>query len=128
MVIASDLKAVRQVEGRLLKQVAGHGYSEAAVFAIKLAVEEGLTNAIRHGNGGDRTKEVEIVFEVDDQCAVITITDQGTGFNPSTLPDPTADENLEKPGGRGIMLMRAYMDELTFNERGNQIRMVKRNS
>ena len=128
MVIASDWKAARLVEQRLLKEVARHGYSEAAVFAIKLALEEGLTNAIRHGNGGDPTKKVEVSFDVDANRAVITITDQGEGFNPAAVPDPTADENLEKPSGRGIMLMRAYMDEVRYNTRGNQVHILKRNT
>ena len=54
--------------------------------------------------------------------------DEGEGFDPGVIPDPRADENLEKPGGRGIMLMRAYMDEVAFNERGNEVRMTKHTS
>ena len=128
MVIASDWKAAKLVERRLLKEVARHGYSEASVFAIKLALEEGLTNAIRHGNGSDPAKKVEVAFDVDANRAVITITDQGKGFDPAAVPDPTADENLEKPSGRGIMLMRAYMDQVSYNQRGNQVVMVKNRS
>ena len=58
----------------------------------------------------------------------MTITDQGSGFDPNDVPDPTVEENLQKPTGRGIMLMRAYMDEVRFNEKGNQVHMVKRNT
>ena len=57
----------------------------------------------------------------------IQIADQGGGFDPGALPDPTSDENLEKPCGRGVMLMRAYMDEIQYNPRGNSVRMVKYN-
>jgi serine/threonine-protein kinase RsbW len=70
---------------------------------------------------------VEVEYDIDPRRAIITVTDQGEGFNPAVVPDPTIDENLEKPSGRGIMLMRAYMDEVCFNNRGNQVRLVKQN-
>ena len=127
MVIESDLKAARKLEEHVLRDVARHGYSEASTFAIRLALEEGLNNAIKHGNRMDASKLIEVVYDVDDRRAAITITDQGRGFEPGTVPDPTADENLEKPCGRGIMLMHAYMDEVRFNERGNQVHLVKQN-
>jgi len=60
--------------------------------------------------------------------AVFVIRDEGPGFDPKIVPDPTTDENLEKPNGRGIMLMRAYMDEIRYNAQGNQVRIVKRNT
>ena len=69
----------------------------------------------------------EVVYDVDDRRASITITDQGRGFDPGQVADPTADENLEKPCGRGIMLMRAYMDEVQFRRGGQQVRLIKRN-
>jgi serine/threonine-protein kinase RsbW len=126
MVIASRLEAAREVEEALLRQVALRGYDEAAKFAIKLALEEALNNAIKHGNGFDAAKPIEVQFDVDARRVLITITDKGQGFDPDLVPDPTLDENLEKPCGRGIMLMRAYMDEIRFNEKGNQVHMIKR--
>ena len=122
------MESGRQAEQRLLKEVARHGYSETAIFAIRLALEEALANAIRHGNRSDPAKKVEINYEIDDHRALITITDQGDGFNPSQVPDPTTDENLAKENGRGIMLMRAYMDEVHYNARGNQVQILKRNT
>lgn len=127
MVIPSDLQAARTVEEALLREVCCCGYNEAAVFAIKLALEEGLTNAIKHGNGYDRTKIVEVAYDVDRQKTVIVITDEGRGFDPNSVPDPTADENLEKPCGRGILLMRKYMDQVDYTGRGNQVHMIKHN-
>ena len=127
VVIASDLKAARQVARGILAEVARLGYSEVCRFAIRLALEEGLNNAIRHGNGYDPEKTIEVRYDVNDQRVVIAITDQGAGFDPDSIPDPTVDENLGKPTGRGIMLIRAYMDEVGYNARGNRIRMVKRN-
>lgn len=125
MVIPSTLVAAREVEEALLEQVGRYDYDEAATFAVKLALEEALNNAIKHGNGFDAAKTVEVRAKIDGEKIEVTIIDQGTGFNPAGVPDPTADENLEKPCGRGIMLMRAYMDEVQFNETGNRVHMVK---
>lgn len=125
--ISSDLESARRVEEELLRLVEGSGYSPSSAFAIKLALEEGLNNAIRHGNRGDAGKTVEVVSEIDDRRFEIMIADQGPGFDPLGVPDPTADENLEKPSGRGIMLMRAYMDEVRYSPTGNRVYMVKRN-
>ena len=127
MVISSNLQAAREIEQKLLIQVANYGYSEADTFAIKLALEESLNNAIRHGNMCDPDKTIAVRFSIDSSRAAITISDQGKGFDPNAVPDPTADENLEKPCGRGIMLMRAYMDEVRYNKKGNEVYMVKRN-
>jgi serine/threonine-protein kinase RsbW len=89
-------------------------------------MEEGLNNAIRHGNALDPHKRVHLKYEVRPDQIIIEIADQGAGFDPQGVPDPTADENLEKPNGRGIMLMRAYMDEVRFSRDGTHLRMVKR--
>jgi serine/threonine-protein kinase RsbW len=128
VVIPSKLDAAQEAENRLLEEVARHAYSEESTFAIKLAVEEALNNAVKHGNGFDASKTINLSFRVDGGEAVVTITDEGEGFDPRSLPDPTAEENLQKPTGRGIMLMRAYMDEVRFNEKGNQVRLVKKNT
>ena len=126
--ISSDLQAARTIQEALLKRIAGCGYTPGAIFAIKLAIEEGLTNAIKHGNRFDPAKVVQVQYEIDSSCAIITITDQGSGFDPGSVPDPTTDENLEKPSGQSIMLMRAYMDKVVFKQQGNQVRLVKRNA
>ncbi len=128
LVIRSDLREARTAEDTVLDAVAQHHYSDADAFAIKLALEEGLNNAIKHGNRCDPDKTVELAYDVSDEQAVFTITDQGPGFDPGRVPDPTADENLEKPCGRGIMLMRVYMDEVHYSQRGNQVCLLKRKS
>ncbi len=127
VVIASKLAEARKAEDALLREVRRCGYSDSVLFAIKLALEEGLNNAIKHGNAYDPDKMVELEFDVTPQQARITITDQGEGFDPDAVPDPTADENLERPCGRGIMLMRAYMDKVEYNRRGNRVRLLKHN-
>jgi serine/threonine-protein kinase RsbW len=128
VVIRTSLRAARRVANQVLKEVRSCGYREEATFAIKLAMEEALINAIKHGNRGDLSKSVIVEFEIDPREAVLQVTDEGEGFRPEKVPDPTADENLECPSGRGVMLMKAYMDEVKFSSRGNTVRMVRRNT
>jgi serine/threonine-protein kinase RsbW len=128
LTIPSEPAAARKAEDAVIQEVGRFGYSEAAAFAIKLALEEGLINAIKHGNRLDPCKSVELSYDVDEERVRITIVDEGPGFAPEDVPDPTADENLAKPCGRGLMLMRAYMDEVHFNPEGNRVCMVKRRS
>ena len=127
-VIPTDLTAARKVAEEMLERVEAGGCGPEVLFAIRLALEEALANAVKHGNRYDRAKRITVSAEVDAERTAITVVDEGEGFDPGVIPDPTADENLEKPGGRGIMLMRAYMDEVAFNERGNEVRMIKRTS
>src|SRR5262249_31303404 len=95
------------------------------IFGIRLALEEALVNAIKHGNNMDRAKTVRISYRVARDRFDIVITDQGPGFDPADVPDPTAVENLERPCGRGLMLMRHYMSEVAFLDSGNAVRMCK---
>ncbi len=127
-VIESDLNQAREVEEDILRRIADCGYSEEDVFGIKLSLEEGLTNAIRHGNHFDPAKSVTVHYEVTGEKVEVSIEDEGAGFDPQALPDPTADENLERPCGRGIMLIHAYMDEVSYNQSGNLVHMTKHNS
>ncbi len=126
-VIPSDLRSAKKLEQTILSAVRDAGFSEDHTFAIKLALEEALTNAIKHGNGNDVGKKVHVRFAVDNRKAVIFVRDEGSGFDPGRVPDPTTDENILRPCGRGIMLMRAYMSEVSYNEAGNELRMVKVN-
>lgn len=125
--IPSELAAARDAELKLLRDVAQQGYGGAPTFAIKLAVQEAINNAIKHGNRFDPDKRVEITYSIGPDETTITISDEGDGFDSEHLPDPTAEENIEKPTGRGVMLMRAYMDEVRYNKKGNQVRLTKRN-
>jgi serine/threonine-protein kinase RsbW len=124
-VIPSDLNQARELEERILSEVQGCGYSEAESFAIKLSLEEALINAIKHGNQYNPEKSVEVAWDVTSLHVEFTITDEGEGFTACCVPDPTEDDNLERPCGRGLMLMQAYMDEVHFNPRGNSLSMRK---
>ena len=102
-----------------------HGWSVDDRFGIQMAMEEAVINAIKHGNGCDPTKAVDISIGFDDQKFEATISDYGSGFDPDGVPDPTADENLGKTCGRGVMLMKNFVDSVTYNDCGNEVKMVK---
>jgi serine/threonine-protein kinase RsbW len=127
LVIPSDLAAARQPEQEIVDALARFSYADQAVFAIKLALEEALVNAIKHGNRSDPAKSITIRYDINAARAVIVVVDEGGGFCPATVPDCTADENLHKASGRGIMLIQAYMDQVRYSRRGNLVRMVKYN-
>jgi serine/threonine-protein kinase RsbW len=127
MLIPSDLLAARVPEQEILEALGYFGYPEQAVFAVKLSFEEALINAVKHGNRGDPAKYITVRYDVNATRAVIIVADEGRGFCPASIPDCTAEENLTRPSGRGIMLMRAYMDQVQYSRRGNMVRMVKRN-
>ena len=126
--IPSDAASGKQAVDELLGELARCEWDENDVFGVHLAFEEALVNAIKHGNGGDPRKQVHIRYAISPERAEIEITDEGPGFDPTTLPDPSDVSNLEKASGRGLMLIRMFMDEVSFNERGNEIRMVKRSA
>jgi serine/threonine-protein kinase RsbW len=123
--IASDPAAARPVQEEIERALKAHQYAEPDIFAIRLAVEEALVNAIKHGNGQDCGKQVRIAYHVRAEHFEIVVADEGPGFDPEEVPDPTAPENLERCCGRGLMLMRHYMSEVSFNHRGNSVRMRK---
>jgi len=124
--IPSTLEEVAKVRKAIIAEAASAGYGELALFAIQLALDEALSNAVNHGNSGDSSKKVTVEYSIDAERASFCITDQGPGFDPDKLPDPTAEENLEHPHGRGVMLMRAYMTEVSFNTKGNAVTLVKK--
>ena len=112
----------------LLERVKQIGFPEEDHFGIHLSVEEALMNAIKHGNQRDPEKFVHVEFYLSPELLRVVVTDEGDGFNPDDVPDPTLDENLELPSGRGLMLMRTFMSFVEYNEKGNQVRMEKTKS
>ncbi len=125
IVIASDLRAARQVEERILSQTEALGYSPECNFAIRLALEEAIVNAHRHGNRGDASRSITISYSITRERAVIRVMDEGAGFDPSQIPDPTEPGRIALPNGRGLMLMRSYLDAVRYNECGNEVELVK---
>jgi serine/threonine-protein kinase RsbW len=125
VVIPSDPAEARRIQDRIEQLLQTRQASDHDIFSIKLALEEALVNAIKHGNQLDRSKKVRIAYRLLSDRFEIHITDEGPGFDPTDVPDPTAVENLERPCGRGLMLMRHYMSEVTFSARGNSVVMSK---
>jgi len=123
----SCLDRARHVEDEILKRCEECHFPEHDVFAIKLALEEALVNAVKHGNKLDPCKHVKVLYRITKQRADVAVEDEGPGFNPANLPDPTAEENLEATHGRGILLMRAYMNNVVFSPSGNKVTLTKFN-
>ena len=125
LVFPSDLGESAKALQAVLADVRANGFSEIAFFAIRLALDEALSNAVRHGNGGDPAKHVTIEYNISDRAFEASVTDEGLGFAPNQIPDPTQQENLDRPCGRGVMLMKAYMSRVSFNKQGNQVTLIK---
>jgi serine/threonine-protein kinase RsbW len=106
--------------------LAREGYAERDVFGMRLALDEALANAVRHGHRGDPTKRVEVRYRVTAAEALAEVEDQGEGFDPGQVPDPRAPENLERLGGRGLLLMRASLSWVRYNARGNVVTLCRR--
>jgi serine/threonine-protein kinase RsbW len=103
-------------------------YPARDLFAVRLVLEEALVNAIRHGHGGDPAREVRVRCWGSADEVVALVQDQGPGFNTGDVPDPLSPENLDRPSGRGLLLMRAYATFLAFNARGNGLIFRRRRS
>lgn len=90
---------------------------------IMIAVTEAVNNAIKHGNNNNKAKNVHLSLSLQDSLIKFVVMDEGDGFNYENLPDPTSPENLEKPGGRGIFLMKHLSDEVSFKDRGRIVEL-----
>ena len=126
--IHSDTDIARQLLEELLGQLGDRGWPEEDKFGVHLSVEEALMNAIKHGNQRDPEKLVFVEYRLSDELLFVQVEDQGEGFNPNDVPDPTLDENLELPSGRGLMLMRTFMSKVDYNAKGNRVTMEKKRS
>jgi serine/threonine-protein kinase RsbW len=124
--IPSQAGAGRQVRQEVLGQLQRHHWVDHDIFSIHLALEEALVNAIKHGNGLDLAKQVRVSCRMSDDLVQIEIADEGNGFDPTRVPDPTDNRHRECPNGRGVMLMRSFMDRVEYNERGNCVLLEKR--
>lgn len=125
LVIPSDPNDALEAQHKVMDVVEQAGFNESALFAIRLALDEALNNAISHGNQRDPAKTVTIHYNIDDKGICIRVTDEGTGFDPADVPDPRLPENITRPHGRGIMLMRAYMTEVDYDDNGKTVVLVK---
>ena len=126
--IPSDFDAGRDVQRRVMDQVVLLNFEPDSVFAIRLALEEAIVNAIKHGNRADPKKKVHVEATITPERVEILVEDEGAGFNRSGIPDPTTHPNLNRPSGRGILLIEAYMTSATWERGGRCLRMARENT
>lgn len=117
----SGLHEMPPIIEAVLAAVSRAGFNAATAFAARLALEEAICNAIKHGHRDCTGKVVEVRYAVSPHQAIIEVQDEGAGFDTSTVPDPTALENLDHPGGRGLLLIRHYAAWVRHNRQGNCI-------
>lgn len=127
IVLDSRIESVEQAEATAERVAAGAGFDEGERHRIAMAVREITVNAVMHGNAYDKKKKVTIEFSVSPDDLVVSIRDQGPGFEMETVADPLAPENLLRQSGRGIFLARAFMDrvEVSPSSTGTAVRLVK---
>jgi len=121
------LESVNKAEEKAAEIASSSGFNEDEQHHIAMAVREAAVNAVLHGNAYDPRKKVFVVYEMTPDSLVITITDQGKGLDIENIPDPLSPENLMKGSGRGIFLIRAFMDEVKFRNTnpGTEITLIK---
>lgn len=121
LTLPSDLQNISKVEKLIDNQSSIFKFNDDVYGKLLLAVVEAVNNCMVHGNKLDINKNVNIHYILDNNCITYTISDEGSGFDPNSIPDPTAPENLEKPCGRGIYLMRHLSDDIIFSNNGTSV-------
>jgi Anti-sigma regulatory factor (Ser/Thr protein kinase) len=125
--IKSEIINLRRVENAIDFLTSEIGISEDSYGKILIAVLEAVNNAIVHGNKADMKKQVAIDFKIEVKDLCVSVTDEGKGFKPGEVPDPTKPENIEALSGRGVFLMSRLADEIEFNRKGNSVKLTFKN-
>lgn len=125
-VFPSAISLMHSILDYLMKRVEKVGVINPESSNLFIALDEAFVNAVKHGNKFDANKTVKVSAEVSTKEARFTIEDEGEGFDVSAIPDPTNPENLFKASGRGVLFIHNIMDEVTYNERGNRLTMIKK--
>ena len=121
--VPSIMENIRMIESFIDNAKERFDLNDDIYGNIMIAVTEAVNNAIKHGNSGNKSKNVYLSLYLEDSLIKFIVKDEGTGFNHESLPDPTAPENLEKPGGRGIFLMKHLSDEVEFKDNGRIVEL-----
>ena len=123
--VPNDIRAIeRAVEVVVGRCQTCEAHARRFRFNFRVALSEALSNAMLYGNGPDPRKRVQVHVSVNQIRVVARVTDQGNGFDPCAVADPTIPENLMEPGGRGLFLMRELLDEVHYNDRGNSVTLI----
>jgi serine/threonine-protein kinase RsbW len=127
LTLASSIESVDLVERTAEEFAERAGFDEDTVPNIAMAVREAAVNAVIHGNSYDPTKQITATFESNSDSLIVRVTDQGPGLDPDSVPDPLAPENILRGSGRGIFLIRAFMDEVHFRQLhpGTELTLIK---
>ena len=123
------LESVDLAESVVMRVSEASGFDEEDVHKIGMAVREGVINAYNYGNQQDRNKKIRMTLEFEPERMIVYVLDQGKGFELTEIPDPLAEENLLRTSGRGLLLMRAFMDEFSIHRGpggGAQLVMAKK--
>ncbi|MDD3905274.1 MAG: ATP-binding protein [Candidatus Omnitrophica bacterium] len=123
--VPSRTSSIKKVSSGILEQLLPYKVSEERLFDITLCIEEAVRNAIIHGNRSDLKLQVKVDYSIDGDNIAVEVEDEGAGFQPARVPDPTEECNITKESGRGLHLIVRLMDRVEFNKRGNRIRMEK---
>jgi serine/threonine-protein kinase RsbW len=123
--LPSSIDAGHHFIAEVLARLEDERWTSQEIFGVHLALEEAVVNAIKHGNRLDLQKRVHISCKMDPDRFWISIADEGEGFDPNAVPDCTDDEHIHIPSGRGLLLMRCYMNQVEYNDRGNVVTMEK---
>lgn len=123
----SNLDSVNKIEQTAEEYAERAGFDEDTSAHIAMAAREAAVNAVMHGNSYDPEKHVDVVFETTAESLTVKVSDQGPGLDPDTIPDPLAPENILRGSGRGIFLIRAFMDEVHFRQLhpGTELTLIK---
>jgi len=125
--VPTDLEVVEEAVDVIARHCLASGLTpRAARFNLRVALSEALANAIVYGNQMDPAKRVDVRVEMDDGGFAVYVSDEGAGFDPTRVPDPTLPERIDRPDGRGLFLIRQLVDDVSFNDRGNAICMILR--
>jgi len=123
--LASTPDVIHQVEGLIDEIRSELDFKDDVYGNVMVAVTEAVNNSVHHGNKGDASKKIVVGVEMENQYRlVVRVSDEGEGFDPAGLADPTAPENLENIGGRGVFLMQQLADELTYLHEGRTVEML----
>ena len=129
LILPSRIEAINEAATAATDAARRAGLGEDALFGVEMAVREAVTNAVLHGNRQDEAKSVEMGLTSSGSELVITVRDRGEGFDPASVDDPTAEQNLLKTSGRGILFMRSFMDDVRWEphpQGGTVVRMTKK--
>ena len=123
--IPSDIKYIKRVSHEILGYLKCLKIDKSIQFDVRLATEEAVRNAIEHAHKYDRSFPIIVAYVVDKNRVEIEVEDKGRGFDVMNVPNPTVGDNLMKSGGRGVFLIHKVMDKVTYNKKGNKVRMIK---